>query len=193
MAKLTLNESLERMSREAERVKELREELAIKIGLFVLKNDESITTITAFKNKYSELLENSDIFEEFQEYIKAKKEIDKISNEKKQVELLCDTTTKMMNIQTNDKSKDKTSLYILEHLEDILNNSAGQLALNQYIVNNNNEIHLKNVLRINQILTNDEIYNFDFSIEFYNILTNEIKNNLLDIENNLINDITLEN
>jgi hypothetical protein len=81
MAKLTLNESLERLAKEAERVEKLREELALKIGLLVQEKDESITNITSFREKYLDMLENDDLLKEFQEYIKAKKEAEKIEDE----------------------------------------------------------------------------------------------------------------
>lgn len=81
MAKLSYKERLERMAREAKKLEKAKLELAQKMGVYILDNDSDVKNITGFKEKYSKLIKNSDLLEEFQEYIKAKKEAEKAKEE----------------------------------------------------------------------------------------------------------------
>lgn len=81
MAKLSYKERLERMARDAKKLEKAKIELAQKMGVYILDNDSDVINITGFKEKYSKLIKNSDLLEEFEEYIKAKEEAEKVKEE----------------------------------------------------------------------------------------------------------------
>lgn len=64
MAKLNYKEQLQRLAELQKKVDDARDELALKIGRYVLDNEQDISTLPQFKILWKSYQENNDLFKD---------------------------------------------------------------------------------------------------------------------------------